>query len=48
MAGSRTIIDLDKKHMTAIARRDIPTLNTLLSDDPSILTHPHGSTPSRA
>ncbi len=39
MAGNgQTIIDLDKKRMTAMAQKDIPTLNTLLSDD-LIYTH---------
>ena len=32
------VIDLDKKRMTAMAQKDIPTLNRVLSDD-LIYTH---------
>jgi ketosteroid isomerase-like protein len=39
MAGNGPmVIDLDKKRMTAMAQKDIATLNTLLSDD-LIYTH---------
>ena len=39
MAGNgQTVIDLDKKRMTAMAQKDIATLKTLLSDD-LIYTH---------
>ena len=39
MADNRqTIIDLDKKRMTAMAQKDIVTLNELISDD-LIYTH---------
>ena len=39
MAGNgQMVIDLDKKRMTAMAKKDIPTLNSLLSDD-LIYTH---------
>ncbi len=39
MAGNgQMVIDLDKKRMTAMAQKDIATLNTLLSDD-LIYTH---------
>jgi ketosteroid isomerase-like protein len=41
MAGNgQMIIDLDKKRMTAMAQKDIATLNTLLSDD---LVYTHSS-----
>jgi ketosteroid isomerase-like protein len=41
MADNRqTIIDLDKKRMTAMAQKDIATLNALLSDD---LVYTHSS-----
>ena len=41
MAGNgQTIIDLDKKRMTAMAQKDIATLNELLSDD---LVYTHSS-----
>jgi ketosteroid isomerase-like protein len=41
MAGNgQTIIDLDRKRMTAMAQKDIATLNTLLSDD---LVYTHSS-----
>jgi ketosteroid isomerase-like protein len=41
MAGNgEMIIDLDKKRMTAMAQKDIATLNTLLSDD---LVYTHSS-----
>jgi ketosteroid isomerase-like protein len=36
--NGQTIIDLDKKRMTAMAQRDIATLNALLSDD-LVYTH---------
>src|ERR1700752_4088388 len=39
MAGNgQTIIDLDKKRMTAMAEKDLKTLNDVLSDD-LIYTH---------
>jgi ketosteroid isomerase-like protein len=39
MAGNgQTIIDLDKKRMTAMAEKDIATLNELIADD-LIYTH---------
>src|SRR6201981_4090368 len=39
MAGyGQMVIDLDKKRMTAMAQKDIATLNSLLSDD-LIYTH---------
>ena len=39
MAGNgQMVIDLDKKRMTAMAQKDIATLNSLLSDD-LIYTH---------
>ena len=39
MAGNgQTIIELDKKRMTAMAQKDIATLNELLSDD-LVYTH---------
>jgi ketosteroid isomerase-like protein len=39
MAGNgQTIIDLDKKRMSAMAQKDIATLNELISDD-LIYTH---------
>ncbi|MGA7259413.1 MAG: nuclear transport factor 2 family protein [Stellaceae bacterium] len=39
MAGNgQMVIDLDKKRMTAMAQKDIATLNALLSDD-LIYTH---------
>lgn len=39
MAGNeQTIIDLDKKRMTAMAQKDIATLNELIADD-LIYTH---------
>ena len=39
MAGSgQMVIDLDKKRMTAMAQKDIPTLKRVLSDD-LIYTH---------
>ena len=39
MAGNgQMIIDLDKKRMTAMAQKDIATLNELISDD-LIYTH---------
>jgi ketosteroid isomerase-like protein len=39
MADNRQmIIDLDKKRMTAMAQKDVATLNTLLADDP-VYTH---------
>ena len=39
MAGNgQTIIDLDKKRMTAMAQKDIKTLNELIADD-LIYTH---------
>jgi hypothetical protein len=39
MAGNgQKIIDLDKQRMTAMAQKDIATLNRLLSDD-LIYTH---------
>ncbi|MGA7864396.1 MAG: nuclear transport factor 2 family protein [Stellaceae bacterium] len=39
MAGNgQMVIDLDKRRMTAMAQKDIATLNTLLSDD-LIYTH---------
>src|ERR1700745_1412929 len=41
MADNRqTIIDLDKKRMTAMAQKDIATLNKLLSED---LVYTHSS-----
>ena len=41
MAGNgQKIIDLDKKRMTAMAQKDIATLNALLSDD---LVYTHSS-----
>src|SRR6202022_2316267 len=41
MAGNgQMVIDLDKKRMTAMAQKDIATLNTLLSAD---LIYPHSS-----
>lgn len=41
MAGNgQMIIELDKKRMTAMAQKDIATLNTLLSDD---LVYTHSS-----
>ena len=41
MADNRqTIIDLDKKRMTAMAQKDIATLNALLADD---LVYTHSS-----
>jgi ketosteroid isomerase-like protein len=41
MAGNgQTIINLDKKRMTAMAQKDIATLNELLSDD---LVYTHSS-----
>ena len=41
MADNRqTIIDLDKKRMTAMAQKDIATLNALISDD---LVYTHSS-----
>src|SRR5262249_32461994 len=41
MADNRqTIIDLDKKRMTAMAQKDVATLNALLSDD---LVYTHSS-----
>ena len=41
MAGNgQMIIDLDKKRMTAMAQKDIATLNELLSDD---LVYTHSS-----
>jgi ketosteroid isomerase-like protein len=41
MAGNgQMIIDLDKKRMTAMAQKDIATLNALLSDD---LVYTHSS-----
>ena len=41
MAGNgQTIIDLDKKRMTAMAQKDIKALNELLSDD---LVYTHSS-----
>ena len=41
MAGNgQTIIDLDRKRMTAMAQKDIATLNELLSDD---LVYTHSS-----
>ena len=41
MAGNgQMIIDLDKKRMTAMAQKDVPTLNTLLADD---LVYTHSS-----
>src|SRR5271154_3141362 len=41
MAGNgQMIIDLDKKRMTAMAQKDIATLNQLLSDD---LVYTHSS-----
>src|SRR5665213_3176537 len=39
MAGNgQTVIDLDKKRMTAMAEKDIKTLNEIISDD-LIYTH---------
>ena len=39
MAGNgQMVIDLDKKRMTAMAQKDIATLNSLLSDD-LVYTH---------
>ena len=39
MAGNgQMIIDLDRKRMTAMAEKDIPTLNDIISDD-LIYTH---------
>ncbi len=41
MAGNRQmIIDLDKKRMTAMAQKDVATLNELLADD---LVYTHSS-----
>ena len=41
MAGNgQTIIDLDKKRMTAMAQKDIATLNELIADD---LVYTHSS-----
>ena len=41
MAGNeQTIIDLDKKRMTAMAEKDIATLNELIADD---LVYTHSS-----
>ena len=41
MADNRQmIIDLDKKRMTAMAQKDVATLNTLLADD---LVYTHSS-----
>ena len=41
MANNRQmIIDLDKKRMTAMAQKDVATLNTLLADD---LVYTHSS-----
>jgi len=36
--NAQKIIDLDKKRMTAMAQKDIPTLDALLSDD-LVYTH---------
>ena len=38
--NAQKIIDLDKKRMTAMAQKDVATLNTLLSDD---LVYTHSS-----
>ena len=41
MAGNgQMIIDLDKKRMTAMAQKDVATLNTILADD---LVYTHSS-----
>ena len=41
MAGNgQTVIELDKKRMTAMAQKDLATLNALLSDD---LVYTHSS-----
>ena len=41
MADNRqTVIDLDKRRMTAMAQKDVATLNTLLADD---LVYTHSS-----
>ena len=49
MADNRQmIIDLDKKRMTAMAQKDVSTLNALRPTTSSTRTPRRGSTPNRA
>ena len=49
MAGNaQAVIDLDKKRMQAMAKKDVATLQSVLADDLILPTRRPGSTPRRA